>query len=59
MLNIIAASEERTFVVEVDEVGIPVGCTLTSKERRIGRHADDVAITLDMQQIKAFGQGIN
>ena len=35
LLHIVAAGEERTFVVEVDQVGIPVGGTLTGKEGRM------------------------
>jgi hypothetical protein len=55
LLYIIAACEVRALIVEIDEVGVPVGGILAGEERCIGGHADNIAVAFDMQQIQTFG----
>ena len=58
MLNIVTAREERLLIIEIDEVRVPVGVVLISKERGIGSHADHIAILFYVHQIERLCESV-
>ena len=58
LLHVVVDSGEDLRVVEVDEVGIPLGVSVLGEQRCVGRHDDDVGVALEACDVEGLGQGV-